>query len=104
MLPYKSCPSLLVRTHKPCAGGLGAAAGGLLGYELGKERGEREAREDQGYYGGDQGSPGDPSQYGGGSVGDFGGGDSGGDFGGGSVGDFGGDDGGDYGGGSSGSF
>lgn len=86
------------------AGGLGAAAGGLLGYELGKERGEREAREDQGYYGGDQGSPGDPSQYGGGSVGDFGGGDSGGDFGGGSVGDFGGDGGGDYGGGSSGSF
>jgi hypothetical protein len=99
------------------AGGLGAAAGGLLGYELGKERGEQKSREDQGYYGGDQGFPGDPSQYGGGSVGDFGGGDSGGDFGGGSVGDFGGgdfgggsvgdfggDSGGNFGGGSSGSF
>jgi hypothetical protein len=86
------------------AGGLGAAAGGLLGYELGKERGEREAREDQGYYGGDQGFAGDPGQYGGGSVGDFGGGNDGGDFGGGSVGDFGGDGGGDYGGGSSGGF
>jgi len=84
------------------AGGLGAAAGGLLGYELGKHQGEREAREDQGYYGGDQGSSGDPGQYGGGSVGDFGGGGDGGDFGGGNVGDFGG--GGDYGGGSSGDF
>ncbi|HWS82639.1 MAG TPA: hypothetical protein VN207_00100 [Ktedonobacteraceae bacterium] len=79
------------------AGGLGAAAGGLLGYELGKQQGEREAREDQGYYGGDQGFSGDPNQYGGGSVGDFGGGGDGGDFG-----DFGG--GGDSGGGSSGDF
>ncbi len=86
------------------AGGLGAAAGGLLGYELGKERGEREAREEQGYYGDDQGFSGDSGQYGGGSVGDFGGGNDGGDFGGGSVGDFGGDGGGDYGGGSSGNF
>ena len=77
------------------AGGLGAAAGGLLGYELGKERGEREAREEQGYYGDDQGFSGDSGQYGGGSVGDFGGG---------SAGDFGGDGGGDYGGGSSGDF
>ena len=84
------------------AGGLGAAAGGLLGYELGKHQGEQEAREEQGYYGGDQGFSGDPGQYGGGSVGDFGGGDGGGDFGGGSVGDFGG--GGDSGGGSSGDF
>ena len=84
------------------AGGLGAAAGGLLGYELGKQQGEREAREEQGYYGGDQGFSGDPNQYGGGSVGDFGGGNDGGDFGGGSVGDFGG--GGDSGGGSSGDF
>lgn len=83
------------------AGGLGAAAGGLLGYELGKERGERETRDDQDY-GGDQGFAGDPDQYGGGSVGDFGGGNDGGDFGGGGVGDFGG--GGDSGGGSSGGF
>ena len=76
------------------AGGLGAAAGGLLGYELGKERGEREAREEQGY-GGDQGFyGGDGGQYGGSSSGDFGGGNDGGDFGGG----------GDYGGGSSGDF
>jgi len=84
------------------AGGLGAAAGGFLGYELGKREGEREAREEQGYYGGDQGSSGDPGLYGGGSAGDFGGGDGGGDFGGGSAGDFGG--GGDSGGGSSGDF
>ena len=78
------------------AGGLGAAAGGLLGYELGKERGEREAREEQGYYGDDQGFSGDPGQYGGSSSGDFGGGNDGGDFGG--------DGGEDYGGGSSGGF
>ncbi|HEY4035258.1 MAG TPA: hypothetical protein VGL94_14960 [Ktedonobacteraceae bacterium] len=83
------------------AGGLGAAAGGLLGYELGKREGEREARDDQDY-GGDQGFSGDAGQYGGGSVGDFGGGNDGGDFGGGGVGDFGG--GGDSGGGSSGGF
>ncbi|HLG77056.1 MAG TPA: hypothetical protein VKX46_11625, partial [Ktedonobacteraceae bacterium] len=81
------------------AGGLGAAAGGFLGYELGKERGEREAREDMGggYYdnsgfgggfgGGDAGGGGssfDPgnggSDFGGGGS-DFGGGGS--DFGGG---------------------
>jgi len=89
------------------AGGLGAAAGGLLGYELGKHQGEREAREDQGYYGGDQGISGDSGQYGGGSMGDFGGGDNGGDFGGGSSGDFGGGSSGDFGdpgGGSSGDF
>jgi ABC-type cobalt transport system substrate-binding protein len=80
------------------AGGLGAVAGGLLGYELGKHQGEQGAREDQG-------SSGDPGQYGGGSVGDFGGGSDEGDFGGGSVGDFGGgSDGGDFGGGSSGDF
>src|SRR5215469_14000538 len=80
------------------AGGLGAAGGGFLGYELGKEAGEREAREqDQGSNAGD-GSSGD---FGGGSSGDFGGG--GGYFGGGSSGDFGGG-GGDFGGGSSGNF
>jgi hypothetical protein len=87
------------------AGGLGAAGGGFLGYELGKEAGEREAREQEqtgnvgnGDFGG--GSSGD---FGGGSSGDFGGG-SGGDFGGGSGGDFGGGSGGDFGGGSSGNF
>jgi hypothetical protein len=74
------------------AGGLGAAGGGLIGYELGKEAGEREAS--------GQGQGGD---FGGGSSGDFGGG--GGDFGGGSSGDFGGGGGGgDFGGGSSGDF
>ena len=76
------------------AGGLGAAAGGLLGYELGKQQGEREAREEQGY-GGNQGFyGGNGGEYGGGSVGDFGG-----DFGGGSSGDFGGGSSGDFGGG-----
>jgi hypothetical protein len=77
------------------AGGLGAAGGGLIGYELGKEAGENESRE--------QGQGGD---FGGGSSGDFGGGSSG-DFGGGgggSSGDFGGGGGGDFGGGSSGNF
>jgi len=81
------------------AGGLGAAGGGFLGYELGKEAGEREARE-QGQ-GGDFGG-GSSGDFGGGSSGDFGGG--GGDFGGGSGGDFGGGGGGDFGGGSSGNF
>ena len=66
------------------AGGLGAAGGGLLGYELGKEAGEREAGE-QGQ-GGDFGGGG--GDFGGGSGGDFGGGGGGGDFGGGSSGDF----------------
>lgn len=77
------------------AGGLGAAAGGLIGYELGKEAGEHEARRDEGYNNG--------GNFGGGSSGDFGGGSSG-DFGGGSGGDFGGGSGGDFGGGSSGNF
>ncbi|HEY4385852.1 MAG TPA: hypothetical protein VGN34_15455, partial [Ktedonobacteraceae bacterium] len=71
------------------AGGLGAAAGGLLGYELGKNAGERD---DQGNVGSDQGS-----NYGGGGA-DFGGGDYGG---GGAGADFGGG-GGDYGGGGAG--
>ncbi|WP_207229231.1 DUF3824 domain-containing protein [Ktedonosporobacter rubrisoli] len=78
------------------AGGLGAAAGGLIGYELGKQSGEREGDhgnwDNQGgnFGGGDNGG----GSFGGG---DFGGGDSGGgDFGGG---DFGG---GDFGGGNSG--
>jgi hypothetical protein len=72
------------------AGGLGAAAGGLLGYELGKDAGENENRNDQGFYGGDQNNNYDG---GGGAGADFGGGDSGGagaDFGGGGGGDFGG--------------
>ena len=72
------------------AGGLGAAAGGFLGYELGKEAGKREAGE-QGQGQGDGG-------WAGGS-GDFGGGNNGGDFGGGG-GDFGGGGSGDSGGGS----
>ncbi len=97
------------------AGGLGAAAGGLVGYELGKQAGERDERGDQGNFGNDQGG------FGGGASGDFGGGDqgnSGGDqggFGGGASGDFGGGDnsgggfgggggGGDFGGGGGGSF
>lgn len=83
------------------AGGLGAAAGGLVGYELGKERGEDEFREreqNSGNWGG--------GDFGGGAGGSFGGGDfgggSGGDFGGGGGGDFGGGSGGDFGGGGSG--
>src|SRR6266700_4214935 len=67
------------------AGCLGAAGGGLIGYELGKEAGEREAGE-QGQ-GGDFGG-GSSGDFGGGSSGDFGGGGGGGDFGGGSSGDF----------------
>ncbi|MGC9665046.1 hypothetical protein ACNTMW_00635 [Planosporangium sp. 12N6] len=77
------------------AGGAGAAAGGLLGYELGRMEGEREAhryeeQHDQGY-----GGSGD-SGYGGGADADFGGGDSGGDFGGGDSGDSGGSSSGDF--------
>ncbi|GHO43619.1 hypothetical protein [Ktedonospora formicarum] len=83
------------------AGGLGAAAGGLLGYELGRNQGEHERR-DEGYndnngdFGGGNEGGGD---FGGGN--DWGGGDSGGggDWGGGG-GDFGG--GSDWGGGDSG--
>lgn len=45
------------------AGGLGAAAGGLAGYELGKMQGERQDQQNMGY--------GDPGQYGAG--GNFGG-------------------------------
>ncbi len=88
------------------AGGLGAAAGGLLGYELGKEQGERDNNDGGnndggGFGGGSSGDFGGGNNDGGGSSGDFGGGnnDAGG-FGGGSSGDFGG--GGDS--GSSGSF
>lgn len=91
------------------AGGLGAVGGGLLGYELGRQQGEREARGDGGLYGGNAGFGGDNSGgsadfdpgNGGGFGGDSGGGSAdfggGGDFGGGS--DFGGGGGGDFGGG-----
>jgi hypothetical protein len=84
------------------AGGLGAAAGGFLGYELGKEAGEREERrrEEDGFFGGGFGG----GDFGGGAGGDFGGG-GGGDFGGGAGGDFGGGGGGgDFGGGAGGNF
>jgi TPM domain len=85
------------------AGGLGAAAGGFLGYELGKEAGERDAQQ-QGQ--GDGGWAGASGDFGGGGDsgggGDFGGG-GGGDFGGGGGGDFGGG-GGDFGGGGGGDF
>ena len=86
------------------AGGIGAAAGGLIGYELGKEAGENQGNQqgDGGWAGGsgDFGNNGGDS----GGGGDFGGGAGGGDFGGGS-GDFGGGGGGgDFGGGSSGDF
>ncbi len=82
------------------AGGLGAAAGGFLGYELGKGAGERDANQQ-----GDGGWAGASGDFGGGNDGggDFGGGGGGGgDFGGGG-GDFGGG-GGDFGGGGSGDF
>lgn len=72
------------------AGGLGAAAGGLLGYELGKNAGENENRGDQGGFGGG-------GDFGGGGSADFDNSGGGGDFGGGSA-DFGGG-GGDFGGG-----
>lgn len=109
-------------------GGIGAVGGGLLGYELGRQAGENEARREDGMYGnggfdnnggnlgagagtsfGDGGGndfgSGGGSSFGGGN--DFGGGGSdfgggGGDFGGGfGGGDFGGGGGGDSGGGSS---
>ncbi len=86
------------------AGGLGAAAGGLVGYELGRNAGEREGREEQGGFGGGaSGDFGGGNDGGGGASGDFGGGNDGGGFGGGGGGgDWGG--GGDSGGGGGGSF
>ncbi|MGI9060313.1 MAG: hypothetical protein ACR2H5_17250 [Ktedonobacteraceae bacterium] len=79
------------------AGGLGAAAGGLLGYELGKERGEDQMREQDQNQGGNWNGGG--NDFGGGSSADFGG-NNGGNFGGGSSADFGsGGDGGNFGGG-----
>jgi hypothetical protein len=71
------------------AGGLGAAAGGLVGYELGKQAGENEARREDLNQGGDWNQGG--GDFGGGGGADFGGG-GGGDFGGGGGGDFGGND------------
>lgn len=71
------------------AGGIGAAAGGLIGYELGKEAGEGDANQQGQGDGGWAGGSGDFGGNNGGDVGgggDFGGG--GGDFGGGSSGDF----------------
>lgn len=71
------------------AGGMGAAAGGLIGYELGKEQGEEQAREQQGNNNDNQII--DGGGFGGGAGGGFGGNDNGG-FGGGAGGDFGGGD------------
>jgi hypothetical protein len=88
------------------AGGLGAAAGGYLGYELGKEAGEREEerRDRDDYYGsGGNFGGGNDSGFGGGASGDFGGSNDGG-FGGGASGDFGGGNDGGFGGGASGDF
>ena len=82
------------------AGGLGAAAGGLAGYELGRMQGERQGEQDMGY--GDPGQFGAGGDFGGdmGAGGNFGGDQgAGGDFG--SGGSFGGDFGGDQGAGGS---
>ena len=79
------------------AGGLGAAAGGLIGYELGKHEGEEQANAGGGDFGGGAGGT-----FGGDGGGDFGGG-AGGTFDGGGGGDFGGG-GSDFGGGSGSSF
>jgi hypothetical protein len=85
------------------AGGIGAALGGLFGYGVGRDTGDRNNRGDN-YGGGDGG-------FGGGAGGDFGnggnggfGGGAGGDFGGGGNGGFGGGAGGDFGGGDNGGF
>lgn len=75
------------------AGGLGAAAGGLIGYEMGKEAGEHEVQ--RSYDAGGSFGGGGDFGGGGGGGGDFGGG-GGGDFGGGGGGDFGGGGGGDF--------
>jgi hypothetical protein len=91
------------------AGGLGAAAGGLIGYELGKHEGEEQVNAGGGDFGGGAGGTfgGDGGgDFGGGAGGTFGGdgGGGGGDFGGGGGGDFGGGGGGDFGGGGGSSF
>jgi hypothetical protein len=92
------------------AGGLGAAAGGLVGYELGKQAGENEARNEDwnqgGFGGGDFGGGGsadfgnNDNNFGGGGNADFGNGNN--DFGGGGSADFGNNDNNFGGGGSSG--
>ncbi len=90
-------------------GGIGAVGGGLLGYELGKEQGENEARRDDNYGNGNNFNNGDnnfnngDNNFGGGAGGDFGS-NNGGDFGGGASGDFGSGGGGDFGGGGGGDF
>lgn len=93
------------------AGGLGAAAGGLAGYELGRMQGEHEGGErDQNFGNNDNGgNDNNAGNFGGGASGDFGGGNDGGGFigdaGGGGGGDFGGGGGGgDFGGGGGGNF
>ncbi len=70
------------------AGGIGAAAGGIIGYELGKEQGEDQVR-DQQINNDNQNN--DNGGFGGGAGGNFGGNDNGGG-GGGAGGDFGGGD------------
>ena len=85
------------------AGGLGAAAGGLIGYELGKEQGENQMREQEQYQQGGHWDGGNNNDFGGGSGADFGNNGGNGDFGGGSGADFGGG-GGDFGGGGSSDF
>ncbi len=84
-------------------GGIGAVGGGLLGYELGRQQGENEARREDGYYDNNNNFNNGDNNFGGGASGTFGD-NSGNDFGGGASGTFGGDSGGgggsDFGGGS----
>ena len=90
------------------AGGLGAAAGGLAGYELGRMQGEREGQQNDQNFGNNGGYDNNAGNFGGGASGDFGGGNDGGGFigdAGSGGGDFGGGGGGgDFGGGGGGNF
>jgi hypothetical protein len=81
--PYPEQPGQGRGMNPWLAGGLGAAAGGLAGYELGRRQGEGEPRRDEGFGGGEEGGGG---SFGGdtGGGGSFGGNAPGGDdFGGG---------------------
>ncbi len=99
--PYGPVPGPRQGMNPWAAGGLGAAAGGLAGYELGKEAGERERQEQDNNQNDWGGSDPNAGNFGGGGGADFGSDPNAGNFGGGGGADFGGGGGNDNSGGGS---